>query len=557
MKKILILSLAFLMIAGCASVGQAQIIILTQPFNNIGAREGSYFQADFDILVMDFVIPGSEEDSLQAITFRNLGTAQDFTHISKVIVWKDEGQSGFQGMGIDRQLGTATWNGLYSNWYLDNMNEPVPGAGLRLFVSVETPYSLPVTTTIKFSIPMLSDRNDNGSFDVGDTGIYFQSGENLPTDESIINPNTQTLYQLSYDNLAPKAVIDNLPEMQLIAAGDFTLTGLARDRGGSSVASLQVAVNDEWFNAENTDGNYSTWKYEWNGIEPGEYELRLKAKDFFGNVFESEPTTVYVADSEVLEFGLSHFDSIDDEVKINEKMNLTLNVLDVTASPVPGKEIELFSSKGKYDTIEVIQGTTDENGQAMFTVSSTLPGASVYFFKIDNEVINWDILGLIIPISSVIEYETAQTLTGRLIKTNEFSTVYQLDNENVRHVFPNENVYFSWFNDFNNIETISASELASYPLSDNVRYKPGSLIKMPSVPKVYVVDDNYQLRWMETERVAILMHDSDWTDEVDDMSEAFFTDYFEGTDILAEELPISVFDELFEFSFNIEETLNQ
>ena len=67
-------------------------------------------------------------------------------------------------------------------------------------------------------------------------------------------------------------------------------------------------------------------------------------------------------------------------------------------------------------------------------------------------------------------------------------TVYFLDTLGVRHAFPNEATYFTWYSDWRNIYVVSDDAMTSYPIGRNVRYHPGKrLVKFPSVPVVYAV----------------------------------------------------------------------
>ncbi|MFZ5364652.1 MAG: peptidoglycan-binding protein [Patescibacteria group bacterium] len=112
------------------------------------------------------------------------------------------------------------------------------------------------------------------------------------------------------------------------------------------------------------------------------------------------------------------------------------------------------------------------------------------------------------------------------------TTVYYLGADGYRHAFPNDRVFFSWFCDFSSVITISAQQLASIPLAENITYRPGyKMIKFTSIPKVYAVDLNGQLRWLTTEALASTLYGDDWTKQVDDVSDAFFYNYYFGNDI--------------------------
>ncbi len=129
--------------------------------------------------------------------------------------------------------------------------------------------------------------------------------------------------------------------------------------------------------------------------------------------------------------------------------------------------------------------------------------------------------------SDIYNYATPeQTLGARLIKSEEFSAVYAVLADGKRHAFPTQAVYESWYGeDFSEIETVSSEELASYMIGSNVTFQPGSLIKIPSIAKVYMVSDEEELRWTVDENTANALYGSEWAKSVHDVSEAFFMNY--------------------------------
>ena len=135
---------------------------------------------------------------------------------------------------------------------------------------------------------------------------------------------------------------------------------------------------------------------------------------------------------------------------------------------------------------------------------------------------------LISPLSSV----SAQTLSpGTLIKGST-SAVYYYATNGTRLVFPNEKTYFTWYTDFSDVLTITDTELAAIPLGGNVTYRGGErLVKIVSDPKVYAVAHGGVLRWVQTETVAQALYQSNWAQHVDDISDAFFTNYTLGAPI--------------------------
>ncbi|MDD4289813.1 MAG: FN3 associated domain-containing protein [Patescibacteria group bacterium] len=122
--------------------------------------------------------------------------------------------------------------------------------------------------------------------------------------------------------------------------------------------------------------------------------------------------------------------------------------------------------------------------------------------------------------------------TGNWMKTSDISTVYFVDDNKVRHAYPSEAIWRSYFDkDFSFVDTTSTQDLYSYPLGKNVPFKSGTLIKIPSVPKVYLVGDNGLIQWIKTEATAIRLYGENWAKLVKDLNEAFFGDYITGEDI--------------------------
>jgi hypothetical protein len=132
------------------------------------------------------------------------------------------------------------------------------------------------------------------------------------------------------------------------------------------------------------------------------------------------------------------------------------------------------------------------------------------------------------------------TLRGTLIKleddgdpkTTIDSTVYYVGNDNMRHAFPDEKTYFSWYVDYVSVTLVSPSTMATIPLGSNVTYRPGvTMIKFPSDNKVYAVEGKRSLRWVTTGFLAQELYGSNWAKKINDISEAFAASYQYGSDI--------------------------
>lgn len=132
--------------------------------------------------------------------------------------------------------------------------------------------------------------------------------------------------------------------------------------------------------------------------------------------------------------------------------------------------------------------------------------------------------------------ETPPCEGGTLIKGESGSTVYYCGKDAKRYVFPNEHIFYTWFEDFSSLTVLSDSVLASIPLAGNVTYKPGvRMVKITSDPKTYAVSRGGLLRWVETEAVAVALYGSDWNTKIDDVDPAYFFSYGFGDPITAED----------------------
>jgi hypothetical protein len=120
---------------------------------------------------------------------------------------------------------------------------------------------------------------------------------------------------------------------------------------------------------------------------------------------------------------------------------------------------------------------------------------------------------------------------GTLIKGSG-QAVYYLSQNGKRLVFPTENTYKTWYSDFSGVRTIDDVQMAAISLGGNVTYRPGvKLVKITTDPKVYAVSANGTLRHVTTETLASALYGSDWAKKVDDVPDAFFTNYKTGSPI--------------------------
>lgn len=119
-----------------------------------------------------------------------------------------------------------------------------------------------------------------------------------------------------------------------------------------------------------------------------------------------------------------------------------------------------------------------------------------------------------------------------LVKSTTLPAVYYKGNNGKRYVFSDQNVFYSWFDNFSGITTISPSQMAEMTIGGNVTYRPGTtLVKITSDPKVYAVDAQGTLRWISSESVAKSLYGLDWAKKVKDIPDYLFTNYTIGSPI--------------------------
>lgn len=127
---------------------------------------------------------------------------------------------------------------------------------------------------------------------------------------------------------------------------------------------------------------------------------------------------------------------------------------------------------------------------------------------------------------------------GDVVVCPESSSVYYLGEDGKRYVYQNEQTYFSWYDNFDMVQTVSCQDLAAFPIAGVVWYQAGtSLVKIPSAPTVYAVEPSGVLRPLASEAEAIALFGSDWADRVDDVSEAFWPQYSVGDELKVGEIP--------------------
>ena len=122
---------------------------------------------------------------------------------------------------------------------------------------------------------------------------------------------------------------------------------------------------------------------------------------------------------------------------------------------------------------------------------------------------------------------------GVYARTSETcKAVYYYGNDGKRHVFPNESVFFTWYNDFDDVVEVSQDFMSSLTIGKNVTYRPGSVVvKFDSSPKVYAIQTDRTLRHYTTLSLLKSDYGSYWTNVLAKVPDSLYSNYTIGSDI--------------------------
>lgn len=132
--------------------------------------------------------------------------------------------------------------------------------------------------------------------------------------------------------------------------------------------------------------------------------------------------------------------------------------------------------------------------------------------------------------------------TGQYIRSTDFSTVYFVDDNGVRHPFMDAQTFATY--DAGSVATVTNATLPELPLGAPMLPKAGTvLVKIVSDARVYVVEENPDdafsplLRWIPSEEIAITLYGSAWASSVIDVDVGLFGHFGVG-DAVTEELTV-------------------
>ena len=213
---------------------------------------------------------------------------------------------------------------------------------------------------------------------------------------------------------------------------------------------------------------------------------------------------------------------------------ITVTVKDTNLGAMTGVKVVLTSSRGAQDEIRIQSDSTDSLGKAYFRIFSLKNGTAVFSATANGIALQRTVTltwggGLT---TSLKPGDLIKIPDDGNVKTLSDTAVYYYAINGKRYVFPNENVYFTWYPNFANVRVIPLDQMSLVPIGGNVTYKAGSkLVKVQTDSKTYLPTKGGVLRWVTTEDVARGLFGANWNTLVDDISEAFYVNYTFGTPI--------------------------
>lgn len=200
-----------------------------------------------------------------------------------------------------------------------------------------------------------------------------------------------------------------------------------------------------------------------------------------------------------------------------------LNATEIILSEVPGFNgasyqpiashipFTLSAGSGVKTVFAIIKGNAGQTDVLSDTIDYQPPVAEV----VPEELVPVSDLG--IPYNSLIK--------------GVGPSVYYYAKNGFRYVFPDEKTLNSWYSGTIAIKIVTDLTLSKITFGGVVTYRPGSLIKINTDPKVYAVGPKGELHWIETEALARTLYGANWAAQVSDLPDVYFPSYKIGTSI--------------------------
>ncbi len=329
------------------------------------------------------------------------------------------------------------------------------------------------------------------------------------------------------DSTAPTLGSITSSSVSLNGATAFTVT-VSDDVGISSCTGYVDTV------ATTVEVSGSTGSFTYTFTSAGSYSVYATCTDAAGNVGTSSVVTVTVASDAVTETD-STPPTVGAITPVSAEVNVALTLYASVSDSVGMGSCTLYVNSTNVGSMTIA------DGYAQYTYTFTEEGdavANAYCTDAAGNATRGD--SSTIAVAAVESTDEAQEAVdeaevGSLIKLaceNDSTVedvcraVYYIGSDGKRHAFPNGKVFFTWYEDFDDVVIVTDEFMASLTLGANVTYHPGvRMVKFVTQHTVYGVGEAGELRAIASEDVAESIWGSVWNTLIDDISDAFYGNY--------------------------------
>ncbi len=198
---------------------------------------------------------------------------------------------------------------------------------------------------------------------------------------------------------------------------------------------------------------------------------------------------------------------------------VTVSVKNSAGEPLRGKSVVLASSRMGSDKISpASHAVSNQNGIAEFRVTSKSPGESVFTAIADGVRLSDEARALFTLPGRQVELKPGDVFRGRT-----HAAVYYYGRDGKKYAFPNEKIYFTWYDSFAPVKVVPDTVAAAVPRANrSVHPRPGArLLQFVDIArdrrsyviksvKVYVLEPNGALRSIASPEVAQALYGPDW-----------------------------------------------
>ncbi len=132
-----------------------------------------------------------------------------------------------------------------------------------------------------------------------------------------------------------------------------------------------------------------------------------------------------------------------------------------------------------------------------------------------------------------VEVEEGEFSEGDLLRLDFSPIVYHVTSEGTRRPFADPYTYFTHYDSFEGVQVVSTDQISQLEIGMPMMPAPGIvLVKTPSNPQVFAINEAEELQWVVSEELAIVLFGDNWADYVIDINSAILFRFTKGQSIV-------------------------